>query len=158
MKYNEKMVLISNRSYEDLMRRCNNENSQKIHNNTITDKKKEEEKEKFQMENEKEEEGESKEEEEEKEVEDDTIPELPLPPIDFFQNEQRREKGKLIHTETLNGKGKGKKWRSYKKRESKPIHQRVSPKQKEEEEQKHQRRNYLKRNRNVLTKQWIKLK
>jgi hypothetical protein len=101
MKYNEKMVLISNRSYQELLRKCNNEKSEKIYNNSITEEEKEEDKEKLQEENKEEEEQKN---EKEKKVEDDSFHDLPLPPLEFFQSDKRRKRERTLHSKQMNEK------------------------------------------------------
>jgi hypothetical protein len=117
MKYNEKMVLISEKSYQELVKKYNEDKStEKIYNSTREEEKKKEEK--IKKENKCEEEStnfKQEEEKDKKEIEsiegeeeendetDNTIVDLPLNPSDFFSNEaltkQDQEPGKIVNVE-----------------------------------------------------------
>jgi hypothetical protein len=96
MKYNEKMVLISDRFYQELMKNYNEEktkDNEKIYSMQSSEEKKEEE-EKKTIENEENFKKNNEEEEENEKIDKDInkIADLPLSPSDFFSNEMLLKK------------------------------------------------------------------
>jgi hypothetical protein len=127
MKYNEKMVLISEKTYRELMKKCNEDKSnEKICNLSDEEEKKEEKikkdvKFKDESKNFKQEEKEKKEiesiEEEEKDEDEgyNNLNDLPLNPSDFFSSDSLTKKSQ--GSGSRNKKVSAEEWQRHKKKQ-----------------------------------------
>jgi hypothetical protein len=121
MKYNEKMVLISDRFYQELMKNYNEEktkDNEKIYSmQSSEENKKEEKEEKKTIENE-----ENNEEENEKIEKDiNKIADLPLSPSDFFSNEMLLKKQRNKSINRKRSSEKSSEWKKKDHRKNKRI-------------------------------------